>query len=77
MKQNNTEKKQMREEYDLTDAKPGRFRPGNRIQTTIRIDKDTLEYFKNMSEKTGLPYQTLINLYLKECVEKKRTLEFR
>jgi uncharacterized protein (DUF4415 family) len=71
------EKRQMREEYDLSDAKPGRFRPGNRIQTTIRLDAETLDYFKSMSEETGLPYQTLINLYLKDCAKKKLTLEFK
>ena len=67
----------MREEYDLTDAKPGRFRESNRLQTTIRLDRETLDYFKSLAKDTGLPYQTLINLYLKDCAKKKKTLEFK
>ena len=66
----------MRDEYDFSNAKPGRFRPENRLQTTIRLDKDTLDYFRDLSYETGLPYQTLINLYLKDCAKKKLTLEF-
>jgi len=66
----------MREEYDLTDAKPGRFAEGYKQQITIRIDRETISYFKDMSFETGVPYQTLMNLYLKDCAKKKRILEF-
>ena len=66
----------MREEYDFSNAKPGRFAEGYKQQITIRIDKETIYYFKDMSFDTGVPYQTLMNLYLKDCVKKKRVLEF-
>ena len=66
----------MREEYDLSDAKPGRFAEGYKQQITIRIDRETISYFKEMSLQTGVPYQTLMNLYLSDCAKKKRTLEF-
>jgi len=47
-------------------------------QVTIRLDKPTIEYFKKLSEEVGVPYQTLINLYLRDCAvsEKKLKLEW-
>ena len=66
----------MRDEYDFTDAKPGRFRRGDTIQTTIRLDTETIDYFKSLAEDTGLPYQSLIRLYLNDCAKKKKTVEF-
>jgi uncharacterized protein (DUF4415 family) len=41
---------------------------------TIRLDEDTIAYFKALSDQTELPYQTLINLYLRDCVATKRKL---
>ncbi len=38
---------------------------------------DVIEYFKNMSEETGIPYQNLINLYLRECVASQKKLSFQ
>ena len=67
---------QMRKEYDFTGAKPGRFAERNKQQITIRIDKETIAWFKELSEQTGLPYQTLMNLYLTDCAKKKKRLEF-
>ena len=43
-------------------------------QVTIRLDEDTITYFKAMASKKGLPYQSLINLYLRECAESNREL---
>ncbi len=67
----------MREEYDLNKLNPRKNPYTNRLkkQVTINIDNDTIEYFKSESEKSGLPYQTLINLYLSDCASKKRTLK--
>ena len=65
----------MRDEYDFSNAVPGRF-AGNKDQITIRIDKETIAYFKGLSLETKVPYQTLMNLYLADCAKKKRTLEF-
>ncbi len=41
-------------------------------QITINIDNSTVDYFKELSEKTGIPYQTLINLYLSDCAKNKK-----
>lgn len=43
-------------------------------QITINLDLDTIKYFKEKAEKSGIPYQTLINLYLSDCVENNREL---
>ncbi|MCL2110864.1 MAG: BrnA antitoxin family protein [Clostridiales bacterium] len=67
----------MRKEYDFTDARPGRFSELGRQQITIRLGSNTLAYFKELAEDVGIPYQTLINLYLTDCAKRKKTLEFR
>ncbi len=41
-------------------------------QTTIRLGVDVLDYFKKLAEETGIPYQNLIDLYLRDCVVSKR-----
>ncbi|PSV88153.1 BrnA antitoxin family protein, partial [Photobacterium iliopiscarium] len=43
-------------------------------QITIRLDDDVVTYFKDLSEKNGIPYQNLINLYLKDCASKNKEL---
>jgi predicted DNA binding CopG/RHH family protein len=57
----------MRKEYDFTDAKPNPYIKKLRKQISIRIDIDTIEYFKKKAEETGIAYQNLINLYLTDC----------
>ncbi|EJO78071.1 toxin-antitoxin system, antitoxin component, ribbon-helix-helix domain protein [Leptospira interrogans serovar Pomona str. Kennewicki LC82-25] len=42
---------------------------------TIRIDVDTIGYFKKLSDQTGIPYQNLINLYLAECASKHKKID--
>ena len=67
----------MREEYEIEKLNP-RKNPDAKLlkkQVTINIDEDTISYFKKESESEGIPYQTLINLYLRDCVAKKRHLE--
>ena len=44
---------------------------------TMRLDKDTLDYFKSLSEESGIPYQTLINLYLRDCAAHERKLDLK
>lgn len=64
----------MRKEYDFSKMK-GRKNPYAKQlkrQVTIRLGVDVLEYFKQLSEETGIPYQSLINLYLRDCVVSKR-----
>ncbi|HQI00416.1 MAG TPA: BrnA antitoxin family protein [Deltaproteobacteria bacterium] len=64
----------MRKEYDFSKMK-GRKNPyakDLKTQVTIRLDKDTVEYFKELAQRTGMSYQNLINLYLRDCAEKKK-----
>ena len=67
----------MREEYDIEKLNPRKNPYTNRIkkQVTININEETIDYFKNLSEQYGLPYQTLINLYLTDCANNKRELQ--
>ena len=46
-----------------------------RVQVTLRLDKRVVDYFKEMSEKEGIPYQNLINMYLMDCVKGKKQLD--
>ncbi len=64
----------MKKEYDFSRMKGRRNRYAGRLkkQITIRLGVDVLEYFKAMSAETGIPYQNLINLYLRDCVLKGR-----
>ncbi len=69
----------MKKEYDFSKMK-GRKNPyikHLKKQVTIRMGVDIIDYFKAMSEETGIPYQKLINLYLKDCVESRRSLELK
>lgn len=68
--------KHMREEYDIKNLNPRNNPYSNRLkkQVTINIETDTIEYFKNLSLSTGLPYQTLINMYLSDCAKTNRKL---
>ncbi len=66
----------MRKEYNFEKMK-GRKNPyakNLKKQVTIRIGVDIIEYFKNLAEETGVPYQNLINLYLRDCVQSNRKL---
>jgi len=66
----------MRKEYDFENMN-GRKNPyakNLKKQVTIRIGVDIIEYFKNQAEETGVPYQNLINLYLRDCVQSKRKI---
>ena len=64
----------MLNEYDFSHAKKNPYAKALKKQITINIDSSTIDYFKEQSEQMGIPYQTLINLYLKDCVESKRHL---
>jgi uncharacterized protein (DUF4415 family) len=69
----------MRKEYDFSKMK-GRKNPhAKRLkkQITIRVGVDVIEYFKQLAEETGIPYQNLINLYLRDCVVSGKRPAFR
>lgn len=60
----------MREEYDFTDARRNPYVKKDKQQITINLDSDVILYFKETASKSGIPYQTLINLYLADCAAK-------
>ncbi|MBM6886199.1 BrnA antitoxin family protein [Pseudoflavonifractor phocaeensis] len=66
----------MREEYDIKNLNPRRnpYVKKAKKQITINIDNDTVDYFKGLSESSGIPYQTLINLYLSDCAAHQKKL---
>jgi uncharacterized protein (DUF4415 family) len=67
----------MRDRYDFSKMK-GKKNPYVKYlkqPVTIRLDKDVVAYFKSMATKTGIPYQNLINLYLRDCAEHGRELK--
>jgi uncharacterized protein (DUF4415 family) len=69
----------MRREYEFSKMK-GRRNPYARLlkqPVTIRLDRDTVEYFKRLSRKIDLPYQQLINLYLRDCAVHGRELQMQ
>jgi predicted DNA binding CopG/RHH family protein len=69
----------MRKEYDFSKMK-GRKNPYAKKlkkQVTIRIGVDIIEYFKQLAEETGIPYQKLINLYLRDCVLSNRKISIK
>ena len=57
----------MKKEYDFSQGKRGAYNSRLKKQITIKIDEPTIEYFKKLSEETGVSYQNLINLYLRDC----------
>ena len=67
----------MREHYDFSKMK-GEKNPYTtylKQPVTMRLDVDSVEYFKSLSEQSGIPYQTLINLYLRDCALNERRID--
>ena len=60
-----------------SDAKPNPYAKALKRQVTIRLDKPTIEYFKKLSEEVDVPYQSLINLYLRDCAISEKKLELK
>jgi uncharacterized protein (DUF4415 family) len=67
----------MRKSYDFSKAKRNPYAKKLKRQVTIRLDEETIAYFKRLSEETGVGYQTLINLYLRDCASQKRKLSMK
>ena len=59
----------MRKEYDFSKSVKNPYLRKAKKQVTIRLDEQTVAYFKAMSRQNGIPYQNLINLYLRECAQ--------
>lgn len=64
----------MRKEYDFTSAKKNPYAAQLKKQITIRLDEESIGYFKSISQDAGIPYQSLINLYLRDCAANHRKL---
>lgn len=62
----------MRKEYDFTNARPNPYAKRLKKSVTIRLDEPTIAYFKDLAAETGIPYQTLINLYLRDCAAQQK-----
>ena len=57
----------MKKEYDFSKARRNPYAKKLKRPVTIRLDEPTIDYFKDLAAETGIPYQTLINLYLRDC----------
>lgn len=65
-----------RDEYDFSDAKANPYTVTARRPVTMNLAGQAIEYFKDMSKETGIPYQNLINPYLVQCAREHKKLEF-
>ncbi|OQY01057.1 MAG: antitoxin [Desulfobacteraceae bacterium 4572_130] len=69
----------MRDHYDFSKME-GKKNPYTKLlkqPITIRLDRDSVDYFKSLTKEIGIPYQTLINLYLRDCAINKRKLQMQ
>jgi uncharacterized protein (DUF4415 family) len=64
----------MRKTYDFSGARKNPYAAQLKKQITIRLDEESIDYFKAISEEVGIPYQSLINLYLRDCAASHRKL---
>lgn len=67
----------MRDEYNFSKARKNPYASQLKKPITIRLDEDSITYFKTISEEVGIPYQSLINLYLRDCATSHRKLNLR
>ena len=67
----------MKDEYDLSTMSSRKNPYASKLKkpVTIRMSEDVIDYFKQMAEETNIPYQSLINLYLRDCVAQHRKLD--
>lgn len=64
----------MKTEYDFTKGRRNPYASRLKRQVTIRLDAQTIDYFKQLAVESGIPYQTLINLYLRDCASNHKRL---
>jgi uncharacterized protein (DUF4415 family) len=69
----------MRREYDFSKGRRNPYASKLKRSVTIRLDEDTIAHFRRLATETEIPYQTLINLYLRECAAtgRKLSMEWR
>jgi predicted DNA binding CopG/RHH family protein len=65
----------MRKEYDFSKARKNPYASKLKRPVTIRLDEASISYFKSISEEVGIPYQSLINLYLRDCAASHRRID--
>lgn len=72
------EEMDMREEYDIKTLNPRKNPYAKKIKkpVTMNMSVTTIEYFKAMSDESGIPYQVLMNYYLDDCVRQQKKLRF-
>lgn len=67
----------MKKEYDFSKMKAKKNPYASKKKAVgINLSSEVIDYFKDLSENCGLPYQTLIDLYLRDCVKSKRKIKF-
>ena len=66
----------MKAEYDLSNARPNPYIDKLRRPVTMNLDAFAIDYFKREADRTGVPYQRLINLYLVQCAREEKKLAF-
>jgi uncharacterized protein (DUF4415 family) len=69
----------MKKEYDFSKMKSRKNPYASKLKkpVTIRLSEDVIDYFKGMAEDSGVPYQSLINLYLRDCANKHRKVDIQ
>lgn len=69
----------MKSEYDLANMRSRKNPYASKLKkpVTMRLSEDVIAYFKEMAEEDGVPYQSLINLYLRDCVAQHRKIDIR
>jgi predicted DNA binding CopG/RHH family protein len=67
----------MKKQYDFSKGKRNPYARRLKRQVTIRLDEETLAYFKKLAAESEVPYQTLINLFLRDCARSKKRLSMR
>ena len=66
----------MRKEYDFSKSVKNPYAKHFKKQVTLRLGPDVIAYFKDLADETDIPYQSLINLYLRDCVQTKKKLKW-
>lgn len=66
----------MRNEYDFSESRSNPYVKKLRKPVTMNLDVAIVEYFKAEGERTGVPYQNIINMYLQQCVDEEKHLTF-
>lgn len=67
----------MKRKYDFSKSVKNPYLKKPKKQLTIRLDEDTIEYFRGLSDESGIPYQSLINLYLRDCAAENKKLHMK